>query len=378
MHAAVIFNEIAWMGTTESSNGEWIELYNDGEAGVALGGVYEAGGETLSFALSGTIAPRSYYLIERTTPSVGDPLPGIGNEAGSFGGSGLSNSGEFLVLKDASGNVLDSLDHRTGWLAGSASTKETMQRFGSEWKTATATPGIQNKEPFAILSASSTVATTSASQAPSAHSGAVVVSSPDIENPFEVSAGRERLATVGTPVRFEARTKGVKTVDATFEWSFGDGSAGRGASVQTTYAYPGEYVVVLNAISAGNSAVARTKVKVVPLEVSISADLTDSRVVVENSSRFELNLGEWRISVDGQMFQVPRDTIILPGSLVVFPSKVTKFAVTGSSTPYLIYPDGTGVQSLVRTRALSSDDELERLRRMLVEAFGKIESILKQ
>ena len=36
--AAVVINEIAWMGTVSSANDEWLELYNDGTEEVSLDG----------------------------------------------------------------------------------------------------------------------------------------------------------------------------------------------------------------------------------------------------------------------------------------------------------------------------------------------------
>ncbi|GAI09939.1 unnamed protein product, partial [marine sediment metagenome] len=64
----VVINEIAWMGTATNSADEWIELYNNANQDINLGGwgLYEAGGETLIEPLTGVIKAKSYYLIERT------------------------------------------------------------------------------------------------------------------------------------------------------------------------------------------------------------------------------------------------------------------------------------------------------------------------
>ena len=91
--AQLIINEIAWMGTTESANAEWVELYNTTSENIDLSGwgLYEAGGDTLMISLSKNIIANGYFLIERVTPSVSDSVSGIDDVSGSFGGGGLIN-----------------------------------------------------------------------------------------------------------------------------------------------------------------------------------------------------------------------------------------------------------------------------------------------
>lgn len=348
VYASVTINEIAWMGTKESQFGEWIELYNGGSTEVDLSGakLFEEGGQTLIYTLTKRIAAGGYLLLERTTSSSPDPVPGIADEAGPWGGGGLSNAGEYLVLKDKNGTLLDSVDASGGWPAGDNTTKETMQKSGSSWITATGTPDAKNASPLPVPSAS--IAATSSPQgassagvsSESAHSSSVPLSDAPIEYDFSVSAGRDRLATVGTPLSFEARTKGATPSNIEYRWSFGDGSSAVGKKVLKTFLYPGVYVAVLNAVGGAESAVARAKVEVVPLDVELRASPSDSRLEVYNASSFELNLGSWELGVSTQAFVLPLDTIILPKSRVVLPHAVTHLSVNASSTPRLLSPDG--------------------------------------
>lgn len=143
--AAVIINEIAWMGTAGSQYSEWIELYNGGEASVSLEGwkFIKAGDQTL-FTLTKSIAAKGYLLIERTTASAPDAVPGVADEAGTFGGSGLKNTGDDLTLKDKDGNTVSSALFAGGWPAGDAKTKDTMQWNGAKWISAPGTPDAVN------------------------------------------------------------------------------------------------------------------------------------------------------------------------------------------------------------------------------------------
>ena len=117
----VIFNEIAWMGTKANSSDEWIELYNNSSQEIDLLGwkIYGDGGKTLIFSLNKKIASSGYYLIERTDDNTIKDI--LADDSGSFGGNGLSNKGEYLVLKDNLGNIINQIDFSAGWPAGSAS-----------------------------------------------------------------------------------------------------------------------------------------------------------------------------------------------------------------------------------------------------------------
>ena len=125
--AQVVFNEVAWMGTKASSADEWIELYNNSNEPVSLEGwSLNENGNKLIIALKNSIAANSYYLIERTDDSVTNVPADL---FGSWGGSGLSNDGEKISLKDSGGNIIDEIDCSLGWFAGKASPDyQTMER----------------------------------------------------------------------------------------------------------------------------------------------------------------------------------------------------------------------------------------------------------
>jgi len=135
---SIVFNEIAWMGSTTSANDEWIELYNPTSTEIDLTGykIVAADGAP-SITLKGMALPNGLFLLERTddatTPALADML---------YTGA-LSNEGETLRLYDASGNLVDEV---AGWSAGDNETKQTMARNGQTWAfgVANGTPGAAN------------------------------------------------------------------------------------------------------------------------------------------------------------------------------------------------------------------------------------------
>ncbi len=141
--AVVEISEIAWMGTQNSAQDEWLELYSSD--GAQLEGwtlIAADGGMTIN--LSGQISAGGYFLIERTDDNT---LPNVSADLIVPFGNGLNNNGEHLILKDSSGAAVDSVDASSGWPAGDNSTKETMQKNSSgAWITAAGTPKAANYE----------------------------------------------------------------------------------------------------------------------------------------------------------------------------------------------------------------------------------------
>jgi phosphatidylserine/phosphatidylglycerophosphate/cardiolipin synthase-like enzyme len=112
----IVVSEIAWMGTTASAADEWIELYNNTSSTVDLSGwTLNAADGAPSVALSGTVAPGAYFLLERTDDAT---VPGVAADQTYSGG--LSNDGEDLVLRDAGSTIIDRVDCSSGWFAGHA------------------------------------------------------------------------------------------------------------------------------------------------------------------------------------------------------------------------------------------------------------------
>lgn len=143
----VVINEVAWGGSVDSANDEWIELYNTSSSVVDLTGwtISDDHGAS-TYALSGSIPAHGYYVIEDAEATI-QPLV-----ASVVVNVSLANSGDSLTLMDAQGTVIDDVNSSGGaWFAGDATTHATMERvsavFGgdaaSNWATSTGT-GLGN------------------------------------------------------------------------------------------------------------------------------------------------------------------------------------------------------------------------------------------
>jgi len=128
--APVVINEIAWAGTFADSHDEWIELYNPTPYSINLNGwTLYASTTGPDIDLSGVISAKSFYLLERKDDgTISDTTADLlyGNDANEWS---LSNSGEYLILKDANGNIIDATPDTVSWVAGSNEDKYSMERI---------------------------------------------------------------------------------------------------------------------------------------------------------------------------------------------------------------------------------------------------------
>lgn len=120
----VVINEVAWAGTAANSADEWIELHNTTTRVIDLAGWTLGDGGDIAIALSGTIPPGGFFLLERREAATSVP-------GDQFYSGTLSNTGEVLTLKSAQGHVIDTANADGGsWPAGSGSpTYATMERI---------------------------------------------------------------------------------------------------------------------------------------------------------------------------------------------------------------------------------------------------------
>ncbi len=160
----VIINEVAWMGTSNSANDEWIELKNISGGAVDINGwqIIDQGEQIkiqLGLINKTKLNSGEFVLLERTDD---DSVLGITADFVYTGA--LSNTNEGLRLFDGQCNLIDEVLADSNWPAGDSAQKRSMERSSDlSWHTYNGvsqnnifgTPKKENSQP--------TVATTSGS-----------------------------------------------------------------------------------------------------------------------------------------------------------------------------------------------------------------------
>jgi beta-lactamase superfamily II metal-dependent hydrolase len=125
----VIFNEIAWMGTSYNTADEWIELFNPTGSNVNVSGWYITDTSGMITAIGGgsSIASGAFFLLEKADDNTVSDI--AADQIWTTTGS-LSNTAETLSLFNASSELVDRLNCSSGWYAGYSAIyfKVTMER----------------------------------------------------------------------------------------------------------------------------------------------------------------------------------------------------------------------------------------------------------
>ncbi len=335
--AQVVVNEIAWMGTENSANDEWIELKNTSSSTVDLSGwILQAQDGSPKIELSGSVESFGYFLLERQDDS---SVPGIAADLIYTGA--LSNSGEVLILKDANGVEVDRVDGSNSWesVGGDNTTKKTAQKTENGWATATSTPKAQNNfdktkrtEPQKEQKQDVKNGNALNNKQKENFSGNILI---------KANAGENIVAQVGQNIFFDASLSEGNISE--FVWNMGDGNTKSGKSFLYSYSFPGRYLVTLFAKGDGIQSKDQIDVVVYPVGIYISEFFYQeekSWVELYNSSDSFVDLSFYKIANEKNVFEIPEGTFIAPLSYLVFSEEALGFSILKSGTLMLLYPNG--------------------------------------
>jgi hypothetical protein len=348
--ADVRVTEIAWMGTSESQYGEWIELYNDGSNTVDLAGwkIYADGGNQVLFTLTSSISANGYLLIERTTASMPDPVPGITDESGVFGGGGLSNVGEYLLLKDANSNTVQSIDYTSGWPAGNSTTKETMQWDGSAWITAVGTPKqslVAEEEEEEEITEEAEEKSSSPTKKQKAVDPHVLIDMPEAVFRGVPSEYRASVALV------DATQGPLQWVDGLYVWNMGDGTIIKtqgNAPHAYAYRYPGTYTVAVAYYKKESDTIPLLKyaetVKIQIPDIQLELLEEGKALQIKNGMDKPVDLSGWKVRNGTVVSLIPDMTILAPRATIAISAETLHINIYEKSE--LIAPDGMVVGKL--------------------------------
>lgn len=335
--AEVYINEIMYDVSGTDSGREWVEVYNSGPDDVDFSKwrfleSADASNHSLTKIQGDNIIFKEGYVV-----IVSDPAkflvdyPSFSGNIFKASFSSLNNTSGTLILKDGDLNIKDQVSYSSD--KGANGDGNSLQKTDSGWISASPTPGLKNSTISSIpadTNIDNSTTTTkdtdnnSSSENTSAHSSPAPLSNDTQKQEFEVSAGRDRLSSVGNVLEFKSSITKIKNLSensVNYKWSFGDGSFGQGKEVTHFYKFPGEYQVVLNASVSDKQAVNRILVKII--EPNILVEKISGGISILNKSQSEINLGGWILSGKISSFNFPEDTLIPSGKKIIFPDSIT-------------------------------------------------------
>ncbi len=360
--ADVRITEIAWMGTTESQFGEWFELYNDTSDEVNLVGwkLFEDTGAQIVFTLTKTIPANGYLLVERTTASSPDPVPGVNDESGTFGGSGFSNTGEDLVLKDGQGSIIQTLSFLSGWPAGDAETKKTMQWDGTKWVTAVATP--------------KTGISSGGGGAPPAETptGTTYITK-KFEPKIELSLPKTIYATVAEEYNSKTFLESGEVYNGLFLWNMGDGAIYKSnspSSIKHSYKYPGTYTISFAYYTThyDKKAVLSKSIERIVVDPKIIFNvIPDKGFQFTNTDNTPVDLSGWVIVLPDKIIELPPFTIVGSKQTIVMPLSAFDLGESDYKKASLETPERTKIATeMVKGESVSAQQSVPLIQRQVI------------
>jgi hypothetical protein len=323
----VYISEIAWMGTSNSANDEWVELHNSGSSAVSLDGWRLTDNASFDVTLegAGSLAPGAFAVLERT-----DDNSAPGTAFFIYTGS-LSNTGATLRLYDATGALVDQVAGGEDWstIGGDNTTKETAQYTSSGWVTAAATPGSTN----ALVS--SQVPEDAADPVGSTDSTSVTTSSRtttntasrnprDSSQPLSLTLTAPSVGYVAQPITFTVAASGrgaTASAGRYLTWNFGDTSTDTGSTATHQYEYPGTYIVSVRGRYEDDEVQVRHEITILPVALALTRNRAGA-VQISNTAKYELALGDYTVVAGQERYTLPPDTYLKPNATITLPPRV--------------------------------------------------------
>lgn len=329
---AIYFSEVMYDPQGSDTSREWVEIYNDTNASMDLiswkflesgtnhGITSYSGGASLLAGDYAVIADNPVKFLEDNSS-----YQGVLYDSSFL----LSNSGEPLVLKNGRGVAVDAVTYNTA--LGGNDDGSTLSKIEGVWVRGSATPGNINQASALSVTSPSITSTTTENQ-----SNIAQMSPPSADiilyMPFE------KIVVAGAEAEFTTSglTRAGKAIDGlTCTWAFGDGGRGMGTSTKYIYAYPGRYIAQVEGVNGYVAGVGRMTVRVVPPDIIITKiDIGKYGPYVDiiNPNTYDLDLSQWKLSLDSNGFPFPKNTLIAGNTTTRFSGVAMGFASTTISS----------------------------------------------
>lgn len=342
--AGVVFTEI--MYDLDGADIDWVEIYNPDSVDIDITSLKllvsnsTSNHGIISYSGSPSISSGEYGVI--VNGSV------VTNFTSKWGSTGNIFTASF-TLPNTEGKVemnggdknlpIDSVLYQGS--SGANGDGNSLQKDSSgNWVASLPTPGSGSQQAPPQENTNTPVGENIPQNSPSSS-----ISNWPAEPQVFANAGKDKTVIVGAAVLFEGKALGLKKEpldNARYLWNFGDGEIGEGKTTEHTYHYPGDYMVVLDVASGYFSGSDTAKIHAEPSPLSISSIKDDTSYFIEisNSSKSDIDISSWILSLGGKTFIIPKNTFVIGGKKLVFVNEITGLEVKEGSIPELLYPNG--------------------------------------
>ena len=333
---ALVINEVMSNPTGDDSGREWIEIYNNEESDVDLSTLtisIKGGAPIATTFLSGgaVLSPSRYAIIGSIVSGATRFSQDYPSYSGPLFKSSISlvNSGVTSIEIKLGGVSVNNLSSYTAAKEGS-----TYSLLGGTWATGIPTPGEDNRP----------VVVSSDNPPPSTDPPGTQASIPQARPPVSdiiFILPKEKTIVAGAPALFSTYStnhEGKLIDNISYTWSFGDGGEKTGGTTTYRYFYPGLYIAQVEGSNGSVSGIGRVSVRVVSPDMVVSPLVYGkygSYIEIRNPSTYDIDISNWKLSIDGAVFPFPKNTLLASG-VTRFSGVAMGFASTTVSSSTLI------------------------------------------
>ncbi len=317
--AGVLFSEIFYDTPGTDSDEEWVEIYNSTGNSISLDNWTvtdnNGTGSVYTFPTNTTIEPGTYLTVAANSAGFTALYSYDADLYGSV--PALNNTGDALLLKNSSSQLIDAV----AWEGGASAGLPTGWGSSSDPSAPTGSSIVRT--------VSSTDTDSFSDWSTAGSNGNPETQTPPNSAPI-ANANGTYSGTVGTAVTFSS--SGSSDSDGTiasYLWDFGDGNTSTSANPSHTYQADGTFTVSLTVTDDdGATGVDATTADIVPVatggivisEVFYDTPGTDSKeewIELFNSGNTTINIGNWTV-VDnngtGSSYSFPGSANLDPGT----------------------------------------------------------------
>jgi hypothetical protein len=347
---ALVINEIMSNPTGDDSGREWVEIYNDTQESIDISALtisIKGGTAVVVTPLSGgtSLVAGGYAIIGSTVSNATKFSQDYPSYTGPLFKSSISlvNTGITSIEIKLNGISSDVLASYTAAKEGS-----TFSKINGTFVTGSPTPGAEN-----LASSSDTTDTTTSTTTATTTEYQVTVpqmSPPSADIIFYMPFEKTVVAGAETEFSTYATTRAGKMIDGlTATWAFGDGGQGTGTSTKYRYAYSGRYFAQVEGTNGYVAGLGRMLVRVVPPDIAITKIASGkygSYIDITNPNSYDLDLSQWKLSIEGAVFPFPKNTLLPANSTTHFSGLAMGFAditISSSTLIRILFPNAEEV-----------------------------------
>ena len=312
--SALTINEIMSNPTGDDGGREWIELYNAEDTDVDISSLTISikGGAFIPVTpISGgtRISSHGYAIISSTVTGVSKFTQDYPSYNGPLFKSAMSlvNTGITSVELKSHGVTVDTIPSYTAAKEGATYSLINNGIFAQGEPT----PGEENK-----IQATGNQEATTTQNGPQVTIAQMSPPSADII----LYLPQDKTVVAGAPAIFSVAgvTRGGKMIEGmTYTWSFGDGGQKTGSSTVYRYLYSGRYIAQVEGANGFVAGTGRISVRVVSPDIMLSTighGKYGSYIDITNPNTYDLELSDWKLSLDGALFLFPKNTLLAHGT----------------------------------------------------------------